>query len=64
MSNKGENVMSLSNLLMGLFFVLYGLQQLGIIAVSATVMGVIALIVGILILISAFHPITVFDRRP
>lgn len=55
--------MSLSTLLMGLFFVLYGLSLLGVIAVSATVLGFIALIVGILILVSSFHPITVFERR-
>lgn len=56
--------MSLSTLLMGLFFVLYGLSLLGIISVSSTILGIIALVVGILILVSSFHPITVFERRP
>lgn len=49
--------MSLSTLLLGLYFILVGLSLLSIVAVSNTVLGVIALIVGILILVSAVHPI-------
>lgn len=54
--------MSLSTLLIGAYFVLVGLSLLGLVAVSNFVLGLIALILGILILLSAFHPVTI--NRP
>lgn len=54
--------MSLTNLLLAAYFILVGLSLLGILAVSNTVLGIIALIVGIIILVDGFHPIT-WNRR-
>jgi hypothetical protein len=49
--------MSLTTILLAAFFILYAVSTLGWIPISATVLGVIALIVGILILVDAYHPI-------
>lgn len=55
--------MSLSNLCLGLYLLLIGLVQLFGLNVSATVLGLLALIAGLLILLDSFHPVTVW-RRP
>jgi len=55
--------MGLSNLLLAAFLILFGLNALGLIAVSATVLGIVALIAGILFLVEGYHPITVWPRN-
>lgn len=55
--------MSLSMLCLGLYLLLIGLVQLFGLNVSATVLGLLALIAGALILLDAVHPVTV-GRRP
>ena len=55
--------MSLSILLLAIILIAYGLNALAVIAVSATLLGVLAIIDGILFLVEAVHPVTVW-RRP
>lgn len=55
--------MSLGNLCLGLYLLLLGCIQLFGFSVSATLLGVLALIAGIVILIDAFHPIDLPLRR-
>ena len=55
--------MSLSSLLLAAFLILTGLSLLGIVAVSNTVLGVLALVAGILFLVEGYHPITVWHRN-
>jgi hypothetical protein len=55
--------MSLSTLFLAAFLILFGINTLGWVAVSATVLGVVAFVAGVLILVEAYHPITVY-RRP
>lgn len=54
--------MSLGNLCLGLYLVLIGCVQLFGLNVSATLLGVLALIAGIIILIDSYHPLTVGRR--
>jgi uncharacterized membrane protein HdeD (DUF308 family) len=56
--------MSLTTLALAVFLILYGISALGWVAVSATVIGVVALVAGILILVDGYHPVTVFRRGP
>jgi hypothetical protein len=52
-------------LLTGLLFLLWGLTLLGIVAISNTVLGVLALVVGVAYLISSWVPFPdVPHRRP
>lgn len=55
--------MSLSTLFLALFLILFGINALGWVAVTGFVIGLVAFIAGILILVEAAHPITVY-RRP
>lgn len=54
--------MSLSTLFLAAFLILFAISALGWVAVSATVLGVVALIAGILILVESAHPITIWNR--
>lgn len=54
--------MSLSTIFLAAFLILYAVSVLGWIAVSATVLGVVALIAGILILVESYHPLTIYKR--
>lgn len=54
--------MGLSTLFLAAFLILTGISLLGWVAVSATVLGVVALVAGILILVESYHPITVYHR--
>ena len=54
--------MNLSHLLTAVFFILLGITWLGWVAVSQTVLGVFALVVGILWLVEGYHPVTVWNR--
>lgn len=54
--------MSLTNLCLGLYLLLIGLVQLFGLDVSATVLGILALVAGLLILVDSVHPIA-FGRR-
>lgn len=56
--------MSLSTLFLAAFLILFGINALGWVVISATFLGVVALIAGILILIEAAHPITIYRRTP
>lgn len=55
--------MSLTTLALAAFLLLFAVSTLGWVVVSTTVLGVVALIAGILILIDSYHPVTVW-RRP
>lgn len=55
--------MGLSTLFLAAFLILFGLNALAWVAVSATLLGALALIAGILILIESYHPLVVW-RRP
>lgn len=43
----------MGNLLLGLLLLLWGLELLGVVAISSTLLGILALIVGVLFLLSA-----------
>lgn len=49
--------MSVANLCLAIYLILVGLIQLFGLAVSGTVMGLLALIAGILILVDSAHPL-------
>lgn len=51
--------MSLGTLALGLYLLFVGAAQLGWFTVSNTVLGVLALVAGVLILLNAVHPVTV-----
>lgn len=55
--------MSLTTLALAVFLILFGINALGWVAVSATALGIVALVAGVLILVDGYHPVTVF-RRP
>lgn len=55
--------MTLSMLLLALYLILTGLGLLGIVSISSTVLGLIALVAGILFLVEAVHPITIYKRQ-
>lgn len=46
--------MSLANLLLAVLLILLGINWLGWVAVSATVLGILALVAGILFLLAGF----------
>lgn len=54
--------MSLSTFLLALFFLLLAFTQLGILGVTNVVMGFLALIIAIVLVVEAWHPIH-FGRR-
>lgn len=56
--------MSLSTLFLAAFLIIYAISALGWVAISATFIGVVALIAGILFLVEGYHPITVYKRPP
>lgn len=58
--------MSLSSLFLAAFLILTGISLLGWVAISATFLGVIALVAGILILVEGVHPIVIptYRRTP
>ena len=53
----------MANLLLAILLILWGLQLLGIAAISATVLGVLALVVGILFLVGGFVPLPALPTR-
>ena len=55
--------MSLSHLLAAIWFILVGIAWLGWVTISIKLLGGLALVVGVLWLVEAYHPITVY-RRP
>ena len=55
--------MGLSTLFLAAFLILFGINALGWVAITATFLGAVALIAGILLLVEAAHPIQVW-RRP
>ena len=55
--------MSAAALLTGITFILWGISLTGLVAVSATVLGVFAIVTGILWLVSAFYPIELPRHR-
>lgn len=60
--------MTLSQLALVLFFILLGITWIGWVAISATVLGIIALLVGVLMLLEALGVVAwngpVIRRRP
>ena len=54
--------MSLTTIALAAFLILFAISTLGWVAVSSTVLGVVALVAGILILVDAYHPVTVLRR--
>lgn len=54
--------MSLGTLCLGLYLLLIGLVQVFSVSISATLLGVLALIAGALILIDSVHPISIGRR--
>lgn len=54
--------MSIGTLALGLYLLFVGAEQLGWFSVSATLLGILALVAGIIILIDAVHSVTF--RRP
>lgn len=54
--------MSLTTLALAAFLILFAISSLGWVAVSATFIGVVALIAGILILVDGYHPVTLWNR--
>lgn len=56
--------MSLQPFVLALFLILLGISWLGWVAISTTVLGVLALVAGILILVDGYHPVTVWRRGP
>lgn len=55
--------MSLSALFLALFLILFAINALGWVAVSSLLLGIVALVAGILIIIEAAHPITIWHRQ-
>lgn len=55
--------MSLASLFTGLTFLLWGLSLLGLVSISSVILGLLALITGIIWLISAFYPLNIPIRR-
>lgn len=55
--------MSLSGLLLAVWLILVGLAWTGIVAISSHFLGLWAIVTGVLLLLEAYHPITVY-RRP
>lgn len=56
--------MTLTTLALAVFLILFGINTLGWVAVSATVLGIVALVAGILILVDSYHPVVFPVRRP
>lgn len=56
--------MALSTLFLAAFLILTAINLLGWVAVSATVLGIVALVAGILFLVESFQPIVIPVRRP
>lgn len=54
--------MSVAAILAGVWFILWGLSATGLLAVPGTLLGILAIVVGILWLVSAFHPLEVPRR--
>lgn len=54
--------MSLGTLCLGLYLLLIGLVQVFSVNVSSTLLGILALIAGVLILIDSVHPVAVWRR--
>lgn len=54
--------MTLSTLLLAVFLILFGISNLGWVAVSAFALGLVAFITGIIFLVEAFTPLTVWKR--
>lgn len=50
--------MSISSLLLGIWLILVGADWLNWISVSKTVLGLLAFILGIVILVDTVHPLT------
>lgn len=55
--------MSLGTLCLGLYLLFVGAAQLGWFSVSGTLLGILALVAGIIILIDSVHPVTLPVRR-
>lgn len=55
--------MTLSSLLLGIWLVLFGVDQTGMAVVSHWLLGIWALITGVLWLFDLYHPLTIW-RRP
>jgi hypothetical protein len=55
--------MSLGQLCLGLYLLFVGAAQLGWFSVSNTLLGVLALVAGVVILLDSWHPIAWPGRR-
>jgi hypothetical protein len=55
--------MSIGTLALGLYLLFVGAAQLGWFSVSNTLLGVLALVAGIIILLDAVHPVAWPGRR-
>lgn len=55
--------MSITPLALAVFLILFAINALGWVAVSATFLGVVALVAGILILVDGYHPVSIPLRR-
>lgn len=55
--------MSLSGILLVLFLLLYAVTALGWVAVSATVLGIVALATAIAFIVEGWHPLPIVARR-
>lgn len=53
---------TITPLALAVFLILFAVSALGWITVSATVIGVVALVAGILILVDGYHPVRVWPR--
>ena len=51
--------MNLGNLALGLYLIFVGAAQLGLFSVSNTVLGVLALLAGVVILFNSYHPVVI-----
>jgi hypothetical protein len=55
--------MGIGTLALGLYLLFLGDAQLGFFNVSNTVLGILALVAGVVLLIGEYHPITVGRRN-
>lgn len=55
--------MSLGNLCLGLFLIFYAVTTFGFFVVPAALIGIVALIAGIIILLAGSQPITIWHRQ-
>jgi hypothetical protein len=55
--------MSLSTLLLAVFLILFGINAIGWVAISALALGIVAFVTGIVFLVEGYHPITILRKQ-